>query len=213
MALPAILLGNALWVAAGPWLPEAEYGLPGFPAPYIELSGSEREELADAGIRSIRPGGEGIAELREATLPGGEPAFRQREIVHMEDVRGVVGAFLAAWAAGMLVVGAGGLALARIGPPGAFGRALLAGSALSVAAMAAAGLVMLVSFEAFFESFHGLFFEGDSWRFSETYTLRSLYPDEFWTVAGALVAVLVAGQAALVVLAVRGLGGGARRRA
>jgi uncharacterized membrane protein len=39
---------------------------------------------------------------------------------------------------------------------------------------------MLVAWEWFFESFHRIFFEGDTWRFPSSDTLIRLYPDEFW---------------------------------
>ncbi|MEX1142466.1 MAG: DUF1461 domain-containing protein [Thermoleophilaceae bacterium] len=69
--------------------------------------------------------------------------------------------------------------------------------------MALLAVFMVVAFGAFFASFHGLFFEGDSWRFSDTATLRRLYPDSFWAIAAAALAALVAAQAAVVALALR----------
>ncbi len=65
--------------------------------------------------------------------------------------------------------------------------------------MALVGLIMLINFEFFFDGFHGVFFEGDSWRFNSSYLLRQLYPDFFWGVAGGAMAALVTLQAVALV--------------
>ena len=148
-------------------------------------------------MRSISPwNGDGVELLRAARLPDGAPAFDAREIAHMSDVRGVVRGFMVAWLAGVVALVAGALALR--GSPPALRRALTRGSLATLVLFAALGLLMLVGFDSFFTGFHGLFFEGDSWRFADGSTLLSLYPDAFWSVAGGAAAVLVLAQAGLV---------------
>jgi integral membrane protein (TIGR01906 family) len=196
LAVPAVLVGNALLVTVQPWTIDAQYALPGFPDPAIALSGAEREHLAKDGVRSISPwNGDGVELLRRARLTGGAAAFDAREIAHMSDVRAVVRGFFAAWLAGLAVLLAGWLALRH--EPALLRRALAWGAAATLALFAALGLLMLVGFDAFFTSFHGLFFDGDSWRFADDSTLLSLYPDAFWGVAGGVVAALVLLQAGL----------------
>ena len=39
---------------------------------------------------------------------------------------------------------------------------------------------MLLGFDRFFDDFHGVFFEGDSWRFARGDTLLRIYPERFW---------------------------------
>jgi integral membrane protein (TIGR01906 family) len=206
-AIPAILIGNTLWILMNSWFIEAQYALPGFPADSQGLRDQERTDLAITGIRSIRPNGEGVALLRDARLPSGEPAFEEPEIPHMEDVRGVVGGFLTAWAIALALAVAAALGLGRLGDPGSVGRALVGGALLTVAAMALVSVIMLVNFDAFFGAFHRIFFEGDSWRFSSSFTLRRLYPDTFWGVAAGAMAALVVLQAAALVVGVRRLRG------
>ena len=201
-AVPIVLLGNALWLLVNPWLVDVQYALPGFPDEPA-LSDAARKDLAVTGIDSVRPWGAGAELLREARLPSGDPAFTEREVQHMEDVRGLLAAFLTAWAISLGLAVAGAVALRRIGEPGSVERALARGAIVSLGAMALIGLVMLVNFEFFFDGFHGIFFEGDSWRFNESYTLRQLYPDYFWAVAGGGAAALVLLQAAAVLVAVR----------
>ena len=67
--VPVVLIGNALWVLVNPWLVHAEYALPGFPDDDFDLSDQERTDLAVTGVRSIRPGGDGVEQLRQARLP------------------------------------------------------------------------------------------------------------------------------------------------
>jgi len=200
MALPFVLVGNALLVLAQPWLVDAQYALPGFPEPLIELSGEQRADLAATGVRSISPWeGEGIDLLREARLPSGDPAFDAREVAHMSDVRGVVSGFMIAWLVGVASLVASALALRGAGAAdGLMRRALGWGASATLAGFAALGLFMLVDFDAFFTGFHGVFFEGDSWRFASGDTLRSLYPDEFWGVAAGVAAGLIVLQAGVV---------------
>ncbi|MDP9188055.1 MAG: DUF1461 domain-containing protein [Actinomycetota bacterium] len=200
-AIPAVLIGNTLWVLIVPWLIDAEYALPGFPADPEGLGDAERKDLALTGMDSIRPFGEGTDVLREARLPDGEPAFTEREIAHMKDVRALIAGVLIAWAVALVVAIAGTLALRRRGERGS--PTLVAGAWLTLGAMALIGVVMLIDFEFFFDGFHGIFFEGDSWRFNESYTLRRVYPDFFWGAAAGGMAVLVAAQAAALIVGLR----------
>ncbi len=47
---------------------------------------------------------------------------------------------------------------------------------------------MLLAWDSFFVDFHGVFFEGDTWRFAQTDTLLRLFPDEFWIGVAAWIA-------------------------
>jgi len=201
-AIPAILVGNALWLLLQSWFVEAQYALPGFPDGR-GLSEDRRTELAITGVRAVRPFGEGVALLRGAALPDGTPAFTEREIRHMADVRAVLGGFLLAWAVATGVALVACLWLRRVGEGGSVGRALRRGALLTVAMTTVTGVVMAIDYEWFFAAFHAVFFEGRTWRFTDDFTLRRLYPDPFWGVAGATVAALILLQAAALVAAPR----------
>jgi integral membrane protein (TIGR01906 family) len=203
IATPAVTTGNALWVLMTPALVEVEYALPGFPEDEEGLDDDERKRLAKLGIDAIRPFGEGVGVLEQARFPDGEEAFEQREIDHMQDVRDLIAAFMVAWAAALV---AGALAvvwLRRRGPSGAAPRALRRGALFTLGAMALAGVVMLIDFEFFFDGFHGIFFEDETWEFNDAYTLRRIYPDFFWGAAGGALAALVAAQAGALLLGLR----------
>lgn len=206
LALPLVLTGNAVWLLlAGSWFVDFQYALPGFPVDPDGVQDPARTELAQVGVASVRPLGEGVELLREARLPGGAAAFDAREVQHMADVRELMTALLVTWAIAAACLAATLLALHRLAAPGTLARALRLGALVTIGAMAVLGLFMAVAFETFFDGFHGIFFAGDSWRFADTDTLRQLYPDAFWGIAGATVAVLVLAQAVALALVARAL--------
>lgn len=198
-AVAPVVVGNALVLVLllGGLFVDLVYLLPGFPEPGIALSGAERRELAADGVASIRPVGPGVEILREATLPSGDPAFNQREIDHMEDVRQVVTGFVLAWIAGLCVLAAAWLGRDWLGR-GCLRRALRRGALATAGLIAAIGLALLVAFDPIFEGFHSIFFSGDSWRFAADDTLLQLYPEMFWVAAGVVLAILVFDQCLLV---------------
>jgi integral membrane protein (TIGR01906 family) len=203
-AVPFALAGNALLLIAWGWLPRALYALPGFPDG-DGLEGGERLALARTGVDSVQPWDtDGMDSLREATLPTGMPAFAAREIAHMQDVRGLMSGLLLVWAIALAILIAAWLATRSRPPAHAAVRAgLRAGALAAIALLAALGVFMLADFDAFFTAFHGLFFEGDSWRFAADDTLRRLYPYAFWGISGGVLAALTIGQALALARAAR----------
>lgn len=198
LAVPAVLLGNGLWLLTNSWYVHAEYARPGFPDDRYGFTKAERTELALAGLRSIQPtNGDGVDVLREARLADGTPAFDAREIAHMSDVRRLVGNVLLANVIGLAVILAAFVVARLRRLESVLSRGLLAGGVLTLAIVAAIGGLMLVNFDSFFVQFHQALFEGDSWRFSSRDTLIRLYPDAFWSDFGGVLAVLTVLQAGL----------------
>lgn len=201
LAVPPILVVNALRVLAHDSFVRFEYGRDGFPADRYGLTEDERERLALLGLRSVRPGSEGVVLLERATLPDGSPAFDGRELSHMEDVRSVFGVALRAQLVALVVIAALALGLAWTGLRRVVPRGLLIGS-LATLAVAALGVpFILLGFDRFFTRFHETFFEGDSWRFSDTDTLIRLYPERFWEDVSQLAAASTVAQAVVLALA------------
>ncbi len=203
-AVPIVLAGNALLVLAWGWLPRAIYALPGFPDDSGFTSG-ERLALATTGVDSIQPwDASGMDGLRAALLPDGSAAFNLREVTHMDDVRSVMTALLIAWAVAVLLLAVAWIATrGRAEARAALHRGLWWGAFAAIALLGLSALFMLVDFDAFFTAFHGIFFEGDSWRFPSTDTLRLLYPYAFWGIAGGALALLTIGQALLLAAVAR----------
>jgi integral membrane protein (TIGR01906 family) len=107
----------------------------------------------------------------------GEPVLSERERAHMRDVRGVFRAFYV-----VALVGAVALVVALRGARMRAGwHAVRAGAFGLAAGLVAAGVVVVVAFDAAFAVFHGLFFSAGSWTFDpRTDRLVQLFPERFW---------------------------------
>lgn len=201
LAVAPVLVAVALLVLAHPWTVDAAYALPGFPEPRIALDEDERSRLAAVGTHAIQPWrAEGIEEMRAARRDDGRPAFDREELAHFEDVRTLMLLFFVAGAAGIAVIA---LAAGLVRERSLVRRGLIAGARLTIAVCAVLGALMLVGFDAFFEGFHELFFEADSWKLPNRGTARSLYPDALWVLMGGALVALVLAQAAAIELALR----------
>jgi integral membrane protein (TIGR01906 family) len=205
LAVPVILVVNGIRLVTNDRYVEAVYDHGGVPDDRYGLPANERERLALVGLRSIEPSTtEGVDLLREARLPNGEPAFNAREVTHMEDVRTAVARayrfqVIAAVAIGVLALLLGLLTSMRSLVPVALARGAVLTGALAVVV----GIVAATSYSWFEEPFHWLFFEGETWRFEETDTLRRLYPDRFWLDTAVVIGVLAVLQAAVVFVVAR----------
>jgi integral membrane protein (TIGR01906 family) len=198
LAVPVILAVNGIRLLTNDRYVEAVYDYGGVPDDRYGLAAADRERLALVGLRSIEPStAEGIGLLREARLPNGEPAFNVRELAHMEDVRTAVSRayrfqIITAIAIGILALLLGLLSTTRAVVP----VALVRGAVLTVVVAVVVGIVAATSYGSFESPFHSLFFEGETWRFEETDTLRRLYPDRFWLDTAVVIGVLAVLQAA-----------------
>lgn len=203
LCVPLVVLGDAVAILLIPWMADLQYALPGFPDDPFGLAGGDRAELAETGIRAIWPLGAGPGLLREANLPGGGAAFTPGEVSHMEDVRTLVRAAATLWVAALVLLTAAIAWLRRNGGAAGSGvvrRGLGLGGLLTFGLIGVAGLLMLIGFDTAFDGFHGIFFEGDSWKFDDDRTLRRLYPDAFWGIAAAALVILALAQATALVL-------------
>lgn len=161
------------------------------------ISLSDRRALALTGLTAIRPRTAGIRLLDEATLPDGSAAFNTRELAHMTDVRTLYGRALWLQLALAIVFGATFLGLIRTRHRGVLARGLLFGSLGTLAVTLAVIPLVLLGFDRFFEDFHGVFFEGDTWRFARGDTLLRIYPERFWVDTSRTIAAAVVLQALL----------------
>ena len=195
LAVPAILVVNGFRVLATDTFVEWELGRDGFPPDLYGFDTEQRTALAKLGLRSIEPGSEGIVLLERATLPNGAPAFGERELTHMQDVRTLFGAALRAQLVALIAIAALGLLLLRTRLRTAVPAGLLAGSLATLAIAVLAVPVILLGFDGFFVRFHEIFFSGDSWEFSNADTLIRIYPQQFWVDVSRITAALAVLQA------------------
>jgi integral membrane protein (TIGR01906 family) len=195
LSVPGILIVNGFRVLATDTFVDRELGRSGFPPDPYGLDTDQRAALARIGLESIQPGSEGIPLLERATLPDGAPAFQERELVHMRDVRTLFGAALRLQLIAAIGIVVLAFALGRTRLRTAVPAGLLAG------ALATLGVAMLLvplivfGFDGFFTRFHEIFFSGDSWQFSAADTLIRIYPERFWVDVSRLTAAMAVGQA------------------
>lgn len=197
LATPLILVVTGFRVLARDGFVRFEYGRDGFPSDVYGLTPAQRTELALTGLDSITPGTEGIALLERATLPDGSPAFDERELAHMADVRRLLGIALRFQLAALVVLAALALGLTRTRARSVVPRGLLAGALATLGIALALVPLILLGFDGFFTRFHEVLFEGDSWRFSHTDALLRLYPERFWEDTSQAIAAITVGQALL----------------
>jgi len=196
MSVPIVLTMVLVRLLTFRWYPAWEYGRAGFPEDPYGLSQEDRLRLAQASIRFLNiPGPTTV--LADLELLDGMPAYNERELDHMDDVKRVYSG-LTLVAAGFLVAsGVSAWQLARSDDRCAVWQGLIRGAVLTLALLVALGSWMLVAFDRFFTLFHGVFFQPGTWTFFYTDTLIRLFPFRFWEDAG----LLVAGGVTLVALA------------
>lgn len=200
LAVPLVLLGNAILIAALPITASALYAVPGFPEPRIEFADGERNRLAGVSVRAVQPWrAGGLDAMRDARRDHGRPAFVAKELKHFADVRTILFTVMLAWLVGLAAL----LAVAASPLRASLPKGLQWGARLTVGVFILAGLAMLVSFDSAFNALHAVLFEGETWRLPHLGTVRSLFPDEFWALTGGLITVLVLAQAAIVTVFAR----------
>ncbi len=193
--IPPVLVVNAVRVLATDRF--VRFELDRIPPDLYGFTDDQRQALALTGLRSIRPGSEGVPLLERATLPDGSPAFNERELTHMRDVRRLFGAALRLQLVVVVILAALALAFARTRLRTVVPTGLLAGALATLGIAVLAVPLILLGFDGFFTRFHEVFFSGDSWRFSTADTLIRLYPERFWEDVSRLAAAIAVGQAIL----------------
>ena len=191
--VPPVLVVNGFRVLSTEAFVRFELGR--IPPDLYGFTDDQREALALTGLRSIRPGSQGIVLLERATLPDGSRAFDERELTHMRDVRRLLGAALRLQLIVLVAVAFFAVALAPTRLRTVVPTGLLAGALATLGVAVLAVPVILLGFDDFFTRFHEVFFTGDSWRFSTADTLIRLYPEQFWVDVSRLAAAIAVGQA------------------
>lgn len=188
-AVPIVLVVMPIRVLMHPRWVLFEYARPNFPADYFGFSTQERTRLALTGIESII-GPRGVVALQEARLADGSPAFNEREVSHMLDVRVVTTHIYLVQVVLFIAAVAAVFALTRQHETRAAApAALLTGAIATVVLLVALVFFVLTGFDTFFTAFHRVFFSGDTWLFNFSDTLIRLYPPQFWFDAATVIGV------------------------
>lgn len=184
-----------------------EYNRPGFPDDPYGFSIEDRLTLGPKGIEYIFSE-QGIEYLGDLTLPGEVcfppnnqdcPAFENRELQHMEDVKDVADlVFQSGFLIGALWIGVAAILWRE--HPNILWVALMQGGMATIGIMITLIALAVASWDTFFGSFHKMFFEDGTWQFFYSDTLIRLYPQQFWFDATLLVGGFTAGGAILFII-------------
>ncbi len=171
---PYLITVGAAMLFMQPLSIKVEYSRPGFPPDRYGFTKAERYRLAVIGLESVVLPGK-LDDLAAARTDDGKPAFNQREVRHMTDVRRLVARLQALWVAMAVLAIAATFAL-KEGARKYWGY----GGVFTLATLVVLTLLVWWNFDWFFTEFHHLFFQGNTWLFPETDTLIRLYPWRFW---------------------------------
>jgi integral membrane protein (TIGR01906 family) len=187
LTLPVLLLAANLRLVTGHWFVRWEYQRAGFPSDPFGLSTAERIRLAEVCQDYLATNAD-LSLLAELQLPGGEPAFNERELRHMADVQGVYfGLTIAGVIAALIWVGGTTIFVVSGRAREVIPATLLKGSLFTLGLLAAIASFMAISWGQFFTAFHRVFFEGNTWIFPRSDTLIRLFPNRFWVDIGATI--------------------------
>jgi integral membrane protein (TIGR01906 family) len=191
LLMPFFIILTSLYVFMTPAFVQFEYSQPSFPL-------SERFTPEARLYNSVQTvhyvwGQISLTDLENLRV------YNDREIKHLVDVQNVARGALIFHAVSGLLIAAGLIVLARTrGTRFLAARALVSGAILTLVVIAAIGVFSVVNFDAFFVTFHHIFFEGNSWLFEYTDSLIQFYPEPFWEAAAYGIALFVAVVSVLV---------------
>ncbi|MCD4737875.1 MAG: TIGR01906 family membrane protein [Anaerolineae bacterium] len=189
LTIPVLLIVGVVRGVTFPWFPAWEYGRDAFPV--AKLPADERLRLARECIVFLNVPHD-IERLAWLRLSDGSAAFNERELHHMSDVKRVYDALSAAALLALALTVSAGWALQRRGSGAEIWGALSNGALVTLSSLLLLGVLMWLSWDAFFVGLHGLLFSTGSWYFRHTDTLIQLFPMRFWQDAGLAVVGVIA---------------------
>lgn len=195
LIMPYVLLMNAIILIFTPAYLVYEYKRPDFPSDPYGFTLEERIEYGTESVNYIIDSAHKYSDdyLAELKMKDGTPLYNEREVAHMYDVR-VVFRNARTVMSFMIVFIILTILLVSRKPDALQGflKSLTWGASLTLALIVIVAVGILTGFDAFFETFHHLFFTGDSWLFWETDSLIRLFPEPLWIHGFTTTAVLTA---------------------
>lgn len=208
VTLPVVVLIAAGRLVMAPPFLNFIYTQTGIPPDPYGFTLEDRLSYGALGVQYLlerRP----IEFLAEQILPGERcfpvqqspcAMFNDRELRHMVDVQNVTWGLFSLGTGATLALALAAAWLATSERRAWLIAALEASSALLLVSIALVGAAIVFAWDAFFDGFHALFFEDETWRFWYSDTLIRLYPEAFW-INGAIIIAALASFSAFVILA------------
>ncbi len=176
---PVVLVLGAVRLLATDQYLALEYNRPDFPPDRFGLDYADRLTYASATVRYMR---DGLSPGMLAELQwNGQPLYNDRELTHMQDVQNVFQAASLVWmlALNLVLLAAFALGEQRENRP-ALAASLKRGGLLTVALIGGMGLLAVIGWQLWFDTFHRLFFAPGTWLFNASDALIRLVPEKFW---------------------------------
>ena len=216
LAMPVLIVLLSARIMVNTWYPRFEYAKSNFPPDLFGFTQAQRLEFGTVSINFLNapePPEVAVKMLEDLRLPGTDrPMFTIYENSHMVDVKRLMDQLwrVLGLAAAVVAVGLAALLIPRRTRAEGY-AAILGGGLLTTGLLTVMILLVLLSWNWFFITFHDVFFQPGTWTFAWSDSLIRLFPDKFWFDAGVLLVggALVAG---VVVMAVGYLLGRRARR-
>ena len=202
ISLPFLIILSVIRLVLTPVFLEVEYRTPGFPPDQFGFSREDRLIWSKVSLNYL-VNDAGIEFLNSQKLPGGEPLYNSRELLHMQDVKILTKAAIAIWyGLGVIFILATVWSLRNRSRKG-FWHVIKNGGWLTIGFVFLVLIGVMMSFDALFTGFHRIFFKGDTWLFLYSDTLIRLFPERFWQDVFLVIGGLSVGLALLAIIVSR----------
>jgi len=187
--VPLIIIMISIRLLISPTFAQAEYRMPGFPEDPFGFTLEDRLKWSQPSIKYL-VNNRNISYLESLQFETGEQIFNERELGHMQDVKGVVTGMRTALASALVFL----VVINLVAVLGLKTKSIL--HAYRRGAWGVIGIILAIlifvamNFHKLFTWFHQLFFEGGTWLFYSSDTLIRLFPMRFWQDAFICVGVL-----------------------
>ncbi len=171
---PLWIVGFSARIAFSEWFIDFEYSKENFPRDRWGMSDEIRKELAKLGLYAVLSD-RGMEKFRNAKLPNGNRAFREKEIRHMEDVKEFLKVFFPSSYTAFIFWFGYFVLLKK-----SRWKFLLYSGIFTIGLIISVGLVTYINYEFAFAVFHDYIFGENTWRFKLKDTLLRIYPMKFW---------------------------------
>ena len=178
LLIPILVITAAVRLLATDGYLAFEYGKADFPPDSYGFTSQQRFILASTNIHYVRahlPNDE----LAKQTLYS-VPVYNSREVSHMADVRIIFQSVQVAGQLALILLLLTGFLLWKRGEKQTLASAIQSGGLLTSGIIIFIGLTASIAWQAWFNTFHLLFFKPGSWLFLYTDTLIRLFPEKFW---------------------------------
>ncbi len=177
--VPVALALSAVRAIMTPVFLQYEYHRPNFPPDSFGFTTEDRLHWSQIALDYLVNSAD-ISFLADLRFPNGQPVYNERELNHMVDVKKTVKATLRVWVVSLVVLFVLGLWAWQGGWGEEYRSGLARGGWLTVFLLVFIIVFVIFGFNAFFVTFHNIFFQPGTWMFEFSDTLIRLFPERFW---------------------------------